>query len=410
MLHHAHNKDNKDTIQLVIVHWSTYSWHRLSDCQMIYLATKFPKQSISDKTTRSCAGTPSTAFSTSHHSKFRTSWTQNTRSSVSTVQRPQVIERFLWTTAARSWCPWATMWQMAALDLLRDSSFLAKTGKVVTPPTRFTTTLSYRVVVRMEGHMWKSLGRNAMLACTHGKRDEAWDGWCLDQDRSHVLQRWKVCQFKIFIHLSQERLNTSLKQHCLETSIVLWIGSLRHRRTWQTRRRESVTPSTWQGCVQCCASHWHVIDRHDPTNFALWFKSFVQSMHAPRVWKNGIQQVMSPKCPWCACHNLASLPCHMVVNDCGVFWMGHMQLPRMVFLVSLDCSKSIKSTCQVTVIRWQVTCWLGFSHWLSNTGCVWGGVQRCYFHLILKTILLFIILFLQIYHYLFPLGIVWLQQ
>ena len=119
--------------------------------------------------------------------------------------------------------------------------------------------------------------------------------------------------------------------------------------------------------LQCCASHWHVIDRHDPTNFASWFKSFVQSTRASRAWKNGIQWAASPECPRCACHDLASRPCHVVVNDCGVFQMGHVQLPCMVFPTSLDCSKSIKSTCQVTVIRWRMTCWLGFSHWLSNT-------------------------------------------
>ena len=59
---------------------------------MIYLATWSLKQSISDLTTRSCTGTPSVALSSSHHSKFGTSQTQNARSSVSIVQMPWVVE------------------------------------------------------------------------------------------------------------------------------------------------------------------------------------------------------------------------------------------------------------------------------------------------------------------------------
>ena len=35
MLYHAHNKDNKDTIWLVMVHWTIYSQHWLLDCHMI---------------------------------------------------------------------------------------------------------------------------------------------------------------------------------------------------------------------------------------------------------------------------------------------------------------------------------------------------------------------------------------
>ena len=93
-------QNGKDTIWLVLVHQTTYSWHWLLNHHMIYLATKSPKQSISNATTGSCMGTLSVAPS-SHCSKSRTSQTQNARSSASTVWMPWVIKRFLWTTTAR---------------------------------------------------------------------------------------------------------------------------------------------------------------------------------------------------------------------------------------------------------------------------------------------------------------------
>ena len=101
-------QDNKDTIWLVMVHWSTYSQHWLLDCHTIYLAMESPKQPISNLTTRSCAGTPSVALSIFYWSKFRTSWTWNERRSASTARRPQLVARFLQSTTVRSPWPWAS--------------------------------------------------------------------------------------------------------------------------------------------------------------------------------------------------------------------------------------------------------------------------------------------------------------
>ena len=83
--------DNKNTIQLVLQVTK----------QLIYWATDILKQSCDgSSSTQSCAGTSTTKCS--HHSKFRTSWTQSTSKSVSTTRRPLVIARFLASTAARS--------------------------------------------------------------------------------------------------------------------------------------------------------------------------------------------------------------------------------------------------------------------------------------------------------------------
>ena len=78
--------------------------------QLIYWATDIPKQSgCGSSSPRSCAGTSSATTEHSHHSKFRTSRTRSTSRSASTARRPQVIARFLATTAARSPQPTASM-------------------------------------------------------------------------------------------------------------------------------------------------------------------------------------------------------------------------------------------------------------------------------------------------------------
>ena len=277
--------DNKDTIQLVMVHRITYSWHWLLDHHMIYLATESPKQSIPDLTTGSCAGAPSAVLSSSHHLKFRTSWTWNVRSSASTVQMPRVIERFLWTTAARLPQPWVSICWSAALDLLRELLPLTGTGKVVVPPTSLTTTLSYGILIRMIGS-GKSLGWNTMLTGTHGKGNETRDGQSLDRNWSHILQRWKVFKLEILISFSQESLDTSFNLGSLKSHIVFWIRFLWSRRTWWVRRGFRITPG--QCLVElyrkpskelwsCTQDHLH----HPPPNLPLPLPPLLEHNVAP---------------------------------------------------------------------------------------------------------------------------------
>ena len=157
--------DDKNTIWLVL----------LVIDNLIYLATNIPKQSCSSSLTRSCAGTLLAALSCSHSSKFQTSQTWSVSRSASTTRRPQLITRFLISTAVRS--PWltASIQQTASSDLARDASNPASTGKVVTPATRFTVTSSYRVLIRMPNLPEKTFGRNAALAGTYGKRNKTRD-------------------------------------------------------------------------------------------------------------------------------------------------------------------------------------------------------------------------------------------
>ena len=214
-----------------MVYKTTYSQHWLLDHHTIYLATWSPKQSISGLATGSCAGTPSVTLSSSHCSKFRTSKTQNVRSSVSTAQMPWVIERFLQTTTARLPQPWASIRWTTALDLLRKLLLPTGTGKVITPPTSLTTTLSYRVLVRMIG-LGESLGWNTMLTSTYSEGDEARDSQNMDRDWGHVLQWRKVIKLEIFIRLGQESFDTSLNLCSLKSHIVLWIRTIRWKRMW----------------------------------------------------------------------------------------------------------------------------------------------------------------------------------
>ena len=60
-------------------------------------------------------------------------------------------------------------------DLARDALNLASTGKVITPATRFTVTLSYRILVRMPNLPEKTFGWNAALASTYDKRNKTRD-------------------------------------------------------------------------------------------------------------------------------------------------------------------------------------------------------------------------------------------
>ena len=75
---------------------------------------------------------------------------------------------------------------------------LTGTGKVVAPPASLTTTLSYRVLIRMIGSR-ESLGQNTMLTGTHGKGDKTRDGQNVDWNQGYILQGWKVVQLKIFV-------------------------------------------------------------------------------------------------------------------------------------------------------------------------------------------------------------------
>ena len=124
---------------------------------------------------QSCAGASSTTAEHSHHSKFQASQTQSMSKSMSTAQRPLVITRFLASTAARSPQPTASMRRAMSSDLARDASFPTRTGKVITPSTRFTVTSSYRIFIRMIHLPEKTLQWNAALATPRNtKRCHRW--------------------------------------------------------------------------------------------------------------------------------------------------------------------------------------------------------------------------------------------
>ena len=162
----------RNTIQLIMIHWSVYSWHWLLDCPKIYLSNCPLKQSLSS--TRSYAETVSAACSTSHWSKFNTSQTWSVRGRVSTTQRPWLIERFLWRMFATSYWLTLSAWWTTSHNLVYDSSIPARTGWISTPPTRCTITLSFNwEMVRMivswtrESFRW-----DTALAGTHRKGDK----------------------------------------------------------------------------------------------------------------------------------------------------------------------------------------------------------------------------------------------
>lgn len=162
----------RNTIQLIMIHWSVYSWHWLLDCPKIYLSNCPLKQSFSS--TRSCAKTVSAACSTSHWSKFNMSQTWSARGRASTTQRPWLIERFLWRMFATSYWLTLSAWWTTSHNLVYDSSIPARTGWISTPPTRYTTTLSFNwEMVRMivswtrESFRW-----DTALAGTHRKGDK----------------------------------------------------------------------------------------------------------------------------------------------------------------------------------------------------------------------------------------------
>ena len=54
-------------------------------------------------------------------------------------------------------------------------SSLAGTGKLTTPVTRLTATLSYRIFVRMVDFPKETLGGNAVLAGTHSEGNKTGD-------------------------------------------------------------------------------------------------------------------------------------------------------------------------------------------------------------------------------------------
>ena len=66
-----------------------------------------------------------------------------------------------------------------------------------------------------------------MLAGTHGEGNEPGDSQCLNRDRGHIFQRWKIIKFKIFVHLHQEHFYMGLDLSSLENHTGLWIGVLR---------------------------------------------------------------------------------------------------------------------------------------------------------------------------------------
>ena len=168
----------------------------------IYLATNIPKQSCSSAPTWSCTGTSSAALACSHSSKFQTSWTQSTSRSASTAWSPLLITRFLVSTTVRSPWPTASIWQTTSSDLVRDMLNPAGTGKVITPATRFTATLSYRVSVRMPNLPEETFQWNAVLAGTYGKRNKT--GNHRNWNRRSVLKQREIVHLHVFFCLFQE--------------------------------------------------------------------------------------------------------------------------------------------------------------------------------------------------------------
>ena len=101
---------------------------------------------------------------------------------------------------------------------------LARTRKVITPATRFTATLSYKIFVRMIDFPEETLGRYAALASTHCKRNEPGNGRSWNWKRSDVLQRRKIVKLHILLRLFQERLDMSFQFFGAKDRVVLWIG------------------------------------------------------------------------------------------------------------------------------------------------------------------------------------------
>ena len=157
--------------------------------------------------------------------------------SASTTRRPLVIARFLASTTARSPRLTASMQQAASSDLARDASFPTKTGKVVTPSTRLTATLSYGIFVRMIHLPEKTLRWNAALAGTYGKRNETRKHRSWNQKRRGVLKQREIIHLQVFLRLFQERLNTSLQFLGTKGRIVFRIRIPWSWRTTRSRRR-----------------------------------------------------------------------------------------------------------------------------------------------------------------------------
>ena len=144
--------------------------------------------------------------------------------SASTAQRPRVIARFLATTAARSAQPTASMQRTVSSDLARDASLPTGTGKVVAPSTRFTATLSYRVIVRMIDLPDKMFWWNAALTRTYGKGNKTWKHRSQKRKRRSILRWREIVHLQVFLRLFQEHLDASLQFLCTKGCIVLRIG------------------------------------------------------------------------------------------------------------------------------------------------------------------------------------------
>ena len=144
--------------------------------------------------------------------------------SASTARRPRVIARFLATTAARSPRLTASMRQITSSDLVRDTSFLTGTGKVVAPSTRFTAISSYRIFIRMIELPEEILRQNTALAGTHGEGNKTRKHRSWNWKWQGILERREIIHLQVFFHLFQERLDTSFQLFGTKSRIVFRIG------------------------------------------------------------------------------------------------------------------------------------------------------------------------------------------
>ena len=110
------------------------------------------------------------------------------------------------------------------MDLVRDASDPARTGKVVTPATRFTATSSYGVFVRMVYLLEETLGWNTTLAGTYREGNKTRNNWSENQKRRNILEWRHVINLHVLLHLFQERLNASFQLLGTNDHIVFRIG------------------------------------------------------------------------------------------------------------------------------------------------------------------------------------------
>ena len=81
----------------------------------------------------------------------------------------------------------------------------------------------------MEHFPQEILGRNAVLAGTHGKWDETRNSQIVNWDWSNILEQREVIQLHILLCLFQEHLGASLNLGSMKSCIVLRIRTYRSK-------------------------------------------------------------------------------------------------------------------------------------------------------------------------------------